>query len=101
MYRSFPISILQGALAGLAARFPSKYMSSLGQGQVIAGIITAVFNIISIATFDGEGKESPSKTAFYCFLVGAIFIVVDLIALIVMTNTILIKSFKSRSRYQK
>ena len=62
-------------------------MSSLGQGQVIAGIITAVFNIISIATFDGEGKESPSKTAFYCFLVGAIFIVVDLIALIVMTNT--------------
>ena len=62
-------------------------MSSLGQGQVIAGIITAVFNIISIATFDGEGKESQSNTAFYCFLVGAIFIVVDLIALIVMTNT--------------
>ena len=61
-------------------------MSSLGQGQVIAGIITAVFNIISIA-IDGEGKESPSNTAFYCFLVGAIFIVVDLIALIVMTNT--------------
>ena len=62
-------------------------MSSLGQGQVIAGIITAVFNIISIATVDGEAKESPSSTAFYCFLVGALFIIVDVIALIVMTNT--------------
>ena len=87
--------IFQGALAGLAALFPSKYMSSLGQGQVIAGIITAVFNIISIATVDGEAKESPSNTAFYCFLVGAIFIVVDLIALIVMTNTHFYKVYDS------
>ena len=62
-------------------------MSSLGQGQVIAGIITAVFNIISIATVDGEARESPSNTAFYCFLVGALFIIVDAIALLVMTYT--------------
>ena len=62
-------------------------MSSLGQGQVIAGIITAVFNIVSIATVDGEAKESPSNTAFYCFLVGALFIIVDVISLFVMTNT--------------
>ena len=73
-------------------------MSSLGQGQVIAGILTAVFNIISIATVDGEAKESPSNTAFYCFLVGALFIIVDAIALLVMTNT---QFYKVHDRMQQ
>ena len=43
--------------------------------------------VISIATLDGEAKESPSTTAFYCFLIGALSIIVDVMALIVMTNT--------------
>ena len=75
----------QGGLAGLAGQFPSEYMGSLVQGQAIGGIITAIVNILSIAS---EGsKSSPSNSAFYCFLVAAIFIALDTIALIAMTKT--------------
>ena len=77
----------QGGLAGLAGQFPSEYMGSLVQGQAIGGIITAVVNILSIASVDSDNKSSSSNSAFYCFLVAAIFIALDTVAFIFMTKT--------------
>ena len=70
-------------------------MGSLGQGQVIAGIITTILDIISIASIGSEKKSSPSNAAFYLFLVAVIFIFMDIIALVIMTNT---KYYKVRVR---
>ena len=76
------MDILQGGLAGLAGQFPPKYMGSLVQGQAVGGIITAVINIFSI-----ELSTDPTNSAFYCFLVAALFIVLDTIAFVAMTKT--------------
>ena len=57
-------------------------MGSLVQGQAVGGIVTAIINILSI-----EGSTDPSKSAFYCFLVAAIFIAFDTGAFIAMTKT--------------
>ena len=61
--------ISQGGLAGLVAQFPPEYMGALGQGQVIAGIITSLLNIISISNSSIDNNASPSNSAFYYFLV--------------------------------
>ena len=60
---------MQGALPGLATQFPPEYMGALGQGNVIAGIITSTLNIISISNMDADNNASPSSSAFYYFLV--------------------------------
>ena len=73
---------VKGGLAGLAGQFPEKYMGSLVQGQAVGGIVTAIINIISI-----EGSTDPTLSAFYCFLVAAIFIAFDVGAFIAMTKT--------------
>ena len=57
-------------------------MGSLVQGQAVGGIVTAIINIISI-----EGSTDPTLSAFYCFLVAAIFIAFDVGAFIAMTKT--------------
>ena len=57
-------------------------MGSLVQGQAVGGIVTAIINIISI-----EGSTDASLSAFYCFLVAAIFIAFDTGAFIAMTKT--------------
>ena len=62
-------------------------MGSLFQGHAIGGIITAVFNIVSIASTGSKNKASPSESAFFCFLAATIFIAVDILALILMTTT--------------
>ena len=62
-------------------------MGSLFQGHAVGGIITAIFNIISIALSDEKIDSAPSKSAFICFLVATIFIVLDTLALMAMTKT--------------
>ena len=74
--------IIQGGLAGLAGQFPARYMGSLVQGQAVGGIITAIINILSI-----EFSTDPSHSAFYCFLVAAIFIALDTLAFLAMNKS--------------
>ena len=73
---------IQGGLAGLAGQFPARYMGSLVQGQAVGGIITALINILSI-----EFSTDPSHSAFYCFLVAAIFIALDTVAFLAMNKS--------------
>ena len=61
-------------------------MGSLFQGHAVGGVITAVLNIISIALSDGKIDSPPSKSAFICFLVATVFIVLDTLALMAMTK---------------
>ena len=62
-------------------------MGSLFQGHAVGGIITAILNIISIALSDGNIDSSPSKSAFICFLVATVFIVLDTLVLMATTKT--------------
>ena len=78
----------KGGLAGLAGQFPPEYMGSLVQGQAVGGIVTAIINIISI-----EGSTNPSQSAFYCFLVAAVFIAFDTVAFVAMVKTSYYKVF--------
>ena len=71
-------------------------MGSLVQGQAVGGIITALVNIISIASISSGIKSSPTSSAFYCFLVAAIFIAFDTVAFIAMSKT---KFYKVRTKY--
>ena len=57
-------------------------MGSLVQGQAVGGIITALINILSI-----EFSTDPSHSAFYCFLVAAIFIALDTVAFLAMNKS--------------
>ena len=70
-------------------------MGSLVQGQAVGGIITALVNIISIASISSGIKSSPTSSAFYCFLVAAIFIAFDTIAFISMSKTKVYKVCKN------
>ena len=62
-------------------------MGSLFQGHAIGGIITAVLNIVSIASTGSKNKTSPSESAFFCFLAATIFIALDALAFLSMTKT--------------
>ena len=77
----------QGGLAGLAGQFPPSYMGSLCQGQAIGGIISAAVNVLSLAFLSNDDESTPSNSAFYCFLVATIFIIIDIIAFVVMAKT--------------
>ena len=80
-------SYLQGGLAGLASHFPPEYMGSLGQGQIGAGIITSILDIINVASIHNNKKSSPADSAFYCFLAAALFLCLVIVALLLMTKT--------------
>ena len=69
---------MQGALPGLATQFPPDYMGALGLGNVTAGIITSILNIISISNMDADNNASPSSSAFYYFLVAAVVIIINI-----------------------
>ena len=66
----------------MAGQFPARYMGSLVQGQAVGGIITALINILSI-----EFSTDPSHSAFYCFLVAAMFIALDTVAFLAMNKS--------------
>lgn len=70
----------------MAGLFPATYMGSLFQGHAIGGIITAVLNIISIASTNGK-SSSPSESAFLCFLAATIFTIFVTLAFVGMANT--------------
>ena len=74
----------------MAGQFPARYMGSLVQGQAVGGIITALINILSI-----EFSTDPSHSAFYCFLVAAIFIALDTVAFLAMNKSPFYKVNKS------
>ena len=58
--------------------------------------MTSIVNIVSITSTGSENKSSPTNSAFYCFLVAAIFIAFDTVAFIAMSKT---KFYKVRTKY--
>jgi len=80
------MGLLQGTLVGLAGTFPSTYMAFLLQGQAVGAIVAAVVNILSMAVHSGDANL-PSKSAFWSFLIAAIYIAFDAFVLVVMTKT--------------
>ena len=73
---------LQGGLAGLAAMFPPTYMNAMLQGQALGGIFAAATNVLIILLGD-----EPKDSAFFCFLVTIMFMLMTGCSLLILTLT--------------
>ncbi|EDV20152.1 uncharacterized protein TRIADDRAFT_61360 [Trichoplax adhaerens] len=70
----FGSTIYQGSLFGLASIFPKEYAQALITGQALAGVFTAIVNILSLIA-----SHSASHSGVAYFICGIILLLVSLI----------------------
>lgn len=66
---------MSGAIFGLAALFPSQYISAIVSGQALGGIISALIYILIVAF-----RASPTETAFVYFIIGSALVLTTIIS---------------------
>lgn len=76
------VSVFQGGLAGLAAMFPPTYMNAMLQGQALGGVFAAATNVFIILLGD-----EPKDSAFFCFLITILFMLMTGCSLLILTLT--------------
>ncbi|CAG0883967.1 unnamed protein product [Darwinula stevensoni] len=67
------ISLLQGAVVGVAGKFPPEYMGAVVSGQAVSGILASIARVLSLAL-----GISIIHSAFVYFLFADIFLLVGM-----------------------
>lgn len=81
-------AVMSGAIFGLAALFPSEYISAIVSGQALGGILSALIYILIVAF-----RASPIDTAFVYFIIGSALVLITIICYFTLEKNVFFNYF--------